>query len=268
MLLKITHETRYGYDTPVPYGLMQLRLIPEEDAAQHMLEWNIAIEGGAEELRYADHFGNVVVLAGIAPGEHEVLLTVSGSVETRDTAGVAGPHAGPAPLWLYSRPTARTRAGNGVRALARGLAAASAPPLELLHALMARVADALPYQTGQTNAHTTAEEALAHGCGVCQDHAHVFMAAARLLGFPTRYVSGYLMTEGRAQHEASHAWAEAHVEGLGWVGFDVSNRICPDARYVRLASGLDYADAAPVRGVHFSPADETLAVSLRVEQQQ
>lgn len=268
MLLKILHDTRYGYETPVPYGLMQLRLTPAEGAAQHVRAWQIEIEGGHEELRYTDHFGNVVVLAGLTGGHDAVHLHVSGLVETRETAGVSGPHTGPAPLWLFGRPTARTRAGNGVRALMRGLTAEAETPLEQMHLLMARVADALPYQTGETHAHTTAEEALAHGCGVCQDHAHVFLAAARSLGVPARYVSGYLMTEGRVEHEASHAWAEAHIDGLGWVGFDVSNRVCPDARYVRLACGLDYADAAPVRGVHFGASDESLAVSLRVEQQQ
>jgi transglutaminase-like putative cysteine protease len=114
---------------------------------------------------------------------------------------------------------------------------------------------------------TTAEAALALGQGVCQDHAHIFIGAARLLGLPARYVSGYLMMDDRVDQEAGHGWAEAHVAGLGWVGFDVSNAICPDERYVRLATGTDYRDAAPVTGINIGGGQIALEVSLAVEQQ-
>jgi transglutaminase-like putative cysteine protease len=114
---------------------------------------------------------------------------------------------------------------------------------------------------------TKAEDALEAGRGVCQDHAHVFIAATRLLGYPARYAGGYLMMNDRVQQDAGHAWAEAHVEGLGWVGFDVSNAISPDARYVRVATGLDYREAAPVSGMRFGAASESLDVSIQVQQQ-
>jgi transglutaminase-like putative cysteine protease len=129
------------------------------------------------------------------------------------------------------------------------------------------VLDAVAYETGHTDAATTAEDALAKGKGVCQDHAHLFIGAARLLGVPARYVSGYLMMNDRTDQDAGHAWAEAHVDGLGWVGFDVSNGIGPDARYVRVASGRDYAEAAPVTGISWGESGSTLSVSLAVEQQ-
>ena len=139
--------------------------------------------------------------------------------------------------------------------------------LSLLHGLSAAVLTAVPYAIGHTDAATGAEEALAAGRGVCQDHAHMFIGAARQLGIPARYVSGYLMMNDRVEQDAGHAWAEAHVDGLGWVGFDVSNGISPDARYVRVASGRDYAEAAPVTGISFGGSHSTLAVSLEVEQQ-
>ena len=104
------------------------------------------------------------------------------------------------------------------------------------------------------------------GTGVCQDHAHVFVTAARLLGLPARYVSGYLFVED-GQEDASHAWAEVAVEGLGWVGFDVANQISPDERYVRLAVGLDYREAAPISGVRRGAGGETLEVDVSVTDQ-
>ena len=114
---------------------------------------------------------------------------------------------------------------------------------------------------------TVAEEALGAGRGVCQDHAQIFVGCARMLGVPARYVSGYLMMNDRVEQEAGHAWAEAHVDGLGWVGFDVSNGISPDSRYVRVATGRDYREAAPLTGISYGGRDHAMHVRLAVEQQ-
>ena len=115
---------------------------------------------------------------------------------------------------------------------------------------------------------TTAEQAITAGEGVCQDHAHIFISAARLLEVPARYVSGYLMMNDRVDQDATHAWAEAYVDDLGWVGFDISNGISPDPRYVRVATGRDYRDAAPVTGISFGTLAQALEVDVAVEQQQ
>jgi transglutaminase-like putative cysteine protease len=120
---------------------------------------------------------------------------------------------------------------------------------------------------------TTAEAALTAGRGVCQDQAHVFIAGARALGIPARYVSGYLLIDGREEQEAGHGWAEGFVDGLGWIGFDIANEICPDDRYVRVASGRDYRDAAPVKGLVTAmppepgakPERDRMTISLRVQ---
>jgi transglutaminase-like putative cysteine protease len=126
----------------------------------------------------------------------------------------------------------------------------------------------VPYVLGVSDATDSAEVALARGAGVCQDHTHIFLACAREAGVPARYVSGYLMLDDTTQQSAMHAWAEAHVQGLGWVGFDVSNGICPDDRYVRVATGVDYSDAAPVTGTRIGGGTaETLAVQIQVAQQ-
>jgi len=123
------------------------------------------------------------------------------------------------------------------------------------------------YDTEQTHANTLAEDALAQGHGVCQDHSHVFVSSARLLGFPARYVSGYLMMNDRVEQDATHAWAEAYVDGVGWIGFDISNAISPDERYVRVATGLDYADCAPITGVRYGAEKGTMEVEIQVQQQ-
>jgi len=157
-----------------------------------------------------------------------------------------GAHRGPAPLWLYQRVSPRTEARDGVRALLKGLPAEG--DLDRLHRLCGIIAEAVPYETGASEPTWSAEETLKAGAGVCQDHAHVFISCARQLGLPARYVSGYLLMDGQTDQTAMHAWAEAWLPDLGWVGFDVSNVISPDARYVRVATGLDYSDASPVTG--------------------
>jgi transglutaminase-like putative cysteine protease len=138
--------------------------------------------------------------------------------------------------------------------------------LDRLHRLSAGILEDVSYEKGFTDAGTGAEEAVVAGHGVCQDHAHIFIACARALNVPARYVSGYLMMTEQVEQEASHAWAEAFVDGLGWVGFDVSNGISPDQRYVRVASGRDYGEAAPVTGIRYGAHDEAMHVSLAVEQ--
>lgn len=137
----------------------------------------------------------------------------------------------------------------------------------MLHRLSAAILEAVAYLPGETSVRTSGEEAAAIGAGVCQDHAHIFIGAARALGIPARYISGYLMMNDRIDQEAGHAWAEVHVGALGWVGFDVSNGISPDERYVRVATGRDYREAAPITGMSYGSGESLLEVKLAVEQQ-
>lgn len=266
MRLKISHTTRYDYRDPVPYGLQQVRLRPDTSATQTVSRWTVAIDGGREEVVFRDQHQNLVDLISVDPDARTVSIRCEGDVETRDSAGVFGPHAGFTPLWYFLRETALTRPGAGIAALIKPLIKARHEPIERLHDLSKAITAVMPYSTQGTHSATTAEESLSAGSGVCQDHAQVFIAAARELGYPARYVSGYLMMDDRVDQEASHAWAEAHIEGLGWVGFDVSNCIAPDERYVRIATGLDYREAAPVSGVVFGGGTESMIVSLQVQQ--
>jgi transglutaminase-like putative cysteine protease len=266
MRLKIAHTTEYLYDEPVPYSLQRLRLTPTDGPGQKVINWSITVDGAKIEAGYADQFGNRVELVSIEGTEHTIRITASGEVETQDRAGVFGPHQGFCPLWLFLRDTALTKPGKLIRELAKSLEGDS--ELAKMHALMETIHETVAYVPGATGTKTTAEQALEAGTGVCQDHTHIFIAAARLLDIPARYISGYLLMEGATEQAATHAWAEVHLPGLGWVGFDASNKICPNDSYVRVASGLCYRDCAPVSGMRLGPAGENLKVSLTVAQSQ
>ncbi|MGK9051965.1 transglutaminase family protein [Neorhizobium petrolearium] len=266
MRLKISHTTEYLYDEPVPYSLQRLRLTPLDGPGQKVMNWAIAIDGARIEAGYADQYGNRTELVSVEGAEHTIRIVASGEVETQDRAGVYGPHQGFCPLWLFLRETSRTKPGKLIKELAKSLKGDS--ELAQMHALMEAIHETVAYTPGTTDTETSAEEALSAKTGVCQDHAHIFISAARLLDVPARYVSGYLLTEGTAEQVATHAWAEAHLPGLGWVGFDAANKICPDDRYVRIASGLCYRDCAPVSGMRIGRGSENLKVSLTVKPSQ
>lgn len=262
MRLKISHTTEYLYDEPVPYSLQRLRLTPTDGPMQRVVSWAVKVDGAKIETGYADQFGNRVELVSVEGAEHTIRITASGEVDTVDKAGVFGPHQGFCPLWLFLRETGRTKPGKLIRELTKNVTGDN--ELARLHALMEAIHKTVVYTPGTTTTETTAEEALAAKAGVCQDHAQILISAARHLGIPARYVSGYLLMEDREEQVATHAWAEAHVPGLGWVGFDAANNVCPDDRYVRIASGLCYRDCAPISGMRIGPAGENLRVSLTV----
>ncbi|TCM19916.1 transglutaminase-like putative cysteine protease [Novosphingobium sp. PhB165] len=264
MLLTVTHITRYTFDTPVTHGLQRLKLRPKTTHGQEVVDWIMDLTGARTEADYHDHHDSHTTLVSIAPGADEVVVQCRGTVRTSDNNGITGNHTGLMPLWTFLRPTRLTRAGPRVRALVEDVDADPRDPLEFLHALSRKVAERIAYVPGATDAKTTAEEALTAGKGVCQDQAHAFISAGRLLDIPVRYVGGYLKMNDREEQEAGHGWAEAYVTGLGWVGFDVANAMCPDERYIRVATGCDYGEAAPVTGIAMGGGDSRLEVRLSV----
>lgn len=267
MRLRIEHTTRYEFTQPVAHGLQRLRLTPKNTLGQKVLDWQMRLTGAIAEVEYEDHNHNRTVLVSVEPGATFVEVHCEGLVATADNHGVLGHHSGHVPLWAFLAQSPLTRPGPKVRAIMAGLDGPRDEPLALLHRLSALVLEAVVYVPGETDVHTSAEEAVAIGAGVCQDHAHIFIGAARALGIPARYVSGYLMMDDRVEQEAGHAWAEAHVENLGWVGFDIANGISPDERYVRVATGRDYGEAAPITGMSYGAGESLLEVRLAVEQQ-
>lgn len=266
MRLKIEHQTRFHFAEPAVYGLQQLRLTPKSREGQTVLNWRTDVEGGTKEASFVDQFNNQTLLVSVEPGITCLNVKAHGEVETDDKAGVVGKHGGCTPLWLYLRETPLSKPGPTIRRIAKSLGDDFENEVARLHGLMDLIKGEVSYETGMTDVKTTGEEAATAGHGVCQDHTHIFVAAARVLGLPARYVSGYLMMNDRVQQDASHAWAEVYVDNLGWVGFDVSNAISPDSRYVAVATGLDYRDAAPISGLSIGPGAENLEVTVQVQQ--
>lgn len=262
MLLMVDHVTRYAYDRPVRGVVQSHRLTPSRFDGQKVLDWQITVTDGVAGGSFRDGAGDLVQGWTVPGPVSEIEVRVQGRVETRDLIGVLRGHRELVMPACYLHDTAATRADVAILALS-DLARAAANPLSAAHTLADAVADAVAYRPGTTKAQTTAAEALAQGAGVCQDHAHVLIAAARCAEIPARYVSGYLLVTD-VEAEAAHAWAELHVTGLGWVGFDPANRCCPDDRYIRLGSGLDAQDAAPIRGVSRGKGTESLDVTVAV----
>ncbi|WP_373087638.1 transglutaminase domain-containing protein [Sneathiella sp.] len=267
MRLKISHLTKYHYDEPVHYALQQIRQTPKSGVGQDVLDWETRVEGGNTEVEFHDQFGNEVLLVSLEPGRTDISIYCEGNIDTIDTHGMIGPNTGYAPLWFFRRSTPLTAAGPLTRKLVKELGTDFDTEVTRMHRLSQLIAGNVDYQTGETHSETTVEEALATGKGVCQDHAQIFVSAVRLMGFSARYVSGYLMMDDRIEQDATHAWAEAFIPDVGWVGFDVSNGISPDERYVRVATGLDYKDAAPISGMRIGSSGESMNVSLQVQQQ-
>ncbi|MGI9356671.1 MAG: transglutaminase family protein [Rhizobiaceae bacterium] len=268
MRLRISHRTVYRYDNPVVCGLQEIRLVPKSRAGQAIVDWSIKLQGVTKEAEFEDQHNNVVWLTNLEPGAQEISIICQGEVENSNGTGIVGKHGGHAPLWYFQRSTALTKSGEGVTALIKQLEPGE-DALARLHKLSYLIFNTVSYETGTTVATTTAEAALANERGVCQDHAQIMIAAARELGHPARYVSGYLMMNDRVAQDATHAWAEIHLDGIGWVGFDVSNGISPDERYIRVATGLDYRDAAPISGLRIDNSaggNETMQVSIQVQQ--
>jgi transglutaminase-like putative cysteine protease len=265
MRLTVDHLTRYRYETPVRSVVQSHRLTPSAFAGQKVIDWEVSVDGGVKGARHRDGAGDLIQAWTIAGPVSEIAVQVRGTVETRDISGVLSGHRESVAPDCYLRETRPTHADLALTDLSLGVQGDDL--LALAHALSAAVSDAIAYRPGVTHAHTTAAEALALGEGVCQDHAHALIACARVRGLPARYVSGYLFaTEDGAAHEAAHAWAELHVAGLGWVGFDPANRSCPDERYIRLGSGFDAQDAAPIRGIARGGTDEAMDVTVAILQ--
>ena len=266
MHLSIRHQTKYRYDGAGSLAVQRLRLTPASNPAQTVHSWVIEAPGIETAATYTDGLGNIVHLISQVEPDEDLIITASGQVTTTDTGGVLGTLNETANPAIFLRPTALTESSAEIDALADTVRLDD--PLEMVHALMAAITDQVAYVTASTHAGTSAAEAFATGTGVCQDHAHIFIAACRRHGIPARYVTGYMHVAGADHSVAHHAWAEASLANLGWVGFDPANRRCPTEHYVRLACGFDAPSAAPIIGTRRDSGRERLDVDVVVQQQQ
>lgn len=260
MRLSILHRTTYRYTAPVRYSIQQLRLTPRDEPHQRTLRWRLKTPG--KPTPAPDAYGNLVHTLALTQTHGDVEIEARGEVEVDplDEGRLDELAGGPPPL-SYLASTALTAPDARLHAFTEDRLKGTGR-----HALLAFASDvctAIDYQPGTTEVTSTAVEALQLGRGVCQDHAHVFIAGCRLKGLPARYVSGYVHP-GDAPHAASHAWADVYLPDDGWVSIDVTHRRFASDYLCRLAVGRDYVSAGPVRGVRVGGGEEKLEVRVNI----
>lgn len=275
--LVIRHATAYAYAQSPESVVQMVRLTPSDGAGQRVVHWRVGDESGVVPFVFRDGFGNVCHFFGGAGRGASLHIVAEGVVETSVVrpAGmpvwyVEGPRNEPLAPAFFLRTTARTEPDAALRAFAQGVRAElpAAWRGDAWHEgmrLAERVCERIAHRAGATTVGTRAEEAFEASAGVCQDRAHVMLALARALGHPARYVSGYWYGAALEDAGAMHAWAEIwHVE-QGWIAIDPSQGIETSPAHVRVAVGLDYTDAAPLRGVRRGGSGETLDVAVAIE---
>jgi transglutaminase-like putative cysteine protease len=268
MRIRISHLTSYVYGTPATSVIQMLRLTPRNHDGQYVARWRIDVSIDCRLDQHEDAFGNLTHTFSTDGPFSDLAVMVEGEVETRDTQGIVRGTVERFPPSLYLRATALTTPDADICAFAAASRdAEDGNVLNLLHHMLERLHDDMVYDTDPTQVATTAPQAFALKRGVCQDLTHIFIAAARSLAIPARYVGGYFRRDdGVDEQGAGHAWAEAFVPELGWVAFDPANGLCATDAHVRVAVGLDYLGAAPLRGTRYGGGGEVMSVKVRVDQ--
>jgi transglutaminase-like putative cysteine protease len=272
MQLHIRHETFYRYGEPVKRSVQNLRLTPRRDPMQRALSWNLTAPGRSRPQ--VDAYGNIVHLLTLDEPHREIRIVVDGVVAIEDYAGATLPDDGKISPLAFLAETPLTRPDEALANFARQHVQSDRDLRSRLLGLAEAVCEEVRYETGATDVHESASRAFARGAGVCQDHAHIYIACCRSAGIPARYVSGYFYA-GKDGEIASHAWVDVWMGseatgGQGWLSIDVTHRAPTDGRYCRLAVGRDYLDACPVRGVRRGggPEEMQVAVSIAASVQQ
>jgi transglutaminase-like putative cysteine protease len=270
MRLRIAHSSVYRYDPPTAGVIQVLRLTPRNHEGQYVERWRIDVVPDARLAAHEDAFGNITHVFTTDGPLEELRVEVDGTVETQNANGVVRGTVERFPPSLFLRDTALTQADGAIRDFAQKIRDSSGGGvLAELHGLLDRLFEDIAGATGDAVSAAAptknAAEAFARKHGAPKDLAHIFIGAARTLGIPARFVRGYFR-KPNAEADTSHAWAEAYVPDLGWVGFDPSDGRCPTDGHVRVAIGLDSLGAAAVRGTRLGVGAETLAVAIKVDQ--
>lgn len=270
MRLEVHHTTRFRFAEPCTYSIHECRLTPRLGDSQRLLSWEVRTPGRGRDWK--DGYGNVVRSFSLVEPHQEIAIEARGTFEWieggQDYLVHAAPEALPPGYWLRDRGLARSNPAIAeFVADLRERAGREDERVALLHELMRRLRSRMEYRVGVTTVDATAAEALERGAGVCQDFAHVYIACCRTLGVPARYASGCLKQNGTPHvGRLGHAWAEAYVPHLGWLGFDAANGICATGEYLGLGMGRDYAEAAPVTGRRIGGGEVAMEVDVRVRQ--
>lgn len=259
MRIRIDYTTAYDYSEPAGGVVRMLRVQPRSGWDQNVSRWRIDVDADGALRPGTDVFGNWTHLFTAEAPVTRLTLTVTGEVETSDAFGSVRGFAEPLGPGLFLRSTDLSKPDAAIAAFARDRGEGDV--LDRLHALNLAIGEHMAFDADATG--TDAATAFAKAAGVAQDYTHIFCAAARLLGVPARYVSGHFVRDDEStQQSAGHAWAEALVPDLGWVGFDPTNGVSTTPAHVRVAVGLDYLDAAPIRGARRGGGTETMHVAV------
>lgn len=268
MRIRIRHETEYRYDEPAKWTIHNLRMTPRDYDGQHIGQWRIEIDHECRLRESEDAFGNRlhrVTTEGPITG---LRILVEGEATTFETTGVASGVIERLPKIFFLRETALTTPDPNIAALAREAAGEAHSTLDRLHRLLAAVHGAMrldepPVMETQRDM-APAGAALARGSGLSHDFAHLFITCARVLQIPARCISGYCLRGDVPEPAIEHAWAEACVEDLGWVGFDPMHGVSPCENYLRVAAAPDYLGAAPVRDANSGGTGEHISTRIHV----
>jgi transglutaminase-like putative cysteine protease len=265
MRIRVRHETTYAYGEPVRSAVQMLRMTPRSNETQFVRQWRVSLDADARLDRGEDAFGNITHHAFVDGPYATLKILVEGEIDTTDAGGLVRGSVERLPHALFLRETALTAPTPAIRAMAReAVAAEGGDVLAGLHRINETLHRTMTFDTHATTAATSAAAAFEAKAGVCQDFAQIFIAAARSVGVPARYASGYFLRTDRVEQEAGHAWAEAFVPRLGWIAFDPAHGICATERHVRVAVGGDSHDATPIRGARQGGAGERLGVVIQV----
>lgn len=282
MFYAIRHFTRYRYSRPVWQSVMQLRMQPRSEHTQRCFTFQLAISPQVRVFSYQDHIGNVVHHFDV-PGQHRQLTIIADALVDVETPAPLPESLGPDAwdeidalierddYWDMLLPSRYARTSPELIALAEELEVDrrdGRQPLELLTTLNRKLYHHFSYVQRSTEVDTAIEDAIRSRQGVCQDFAHIMISMVRNLRIPCRYVSGYLHRDpdhaDRSDEGATHAWVEALLPGIGWVGFDPTNNLIVGGRHIRTAIGRDYADVSPSVGTMKGSAETELQVRVRV----
>src|SRR5438128_8216731 len=265
MKLEIVHSTHYQYTGPIAESVMEVRLRPMDGVGQRCLDFSLELSSGIKPRSYRDGYGNNVHYFNLVKPHTRLSITGRSMVET----GLApDTDQGEELVQDFLRFRSPVKEVAGVRELARShpiVDPDSSDAVErALDGLTLAISRDFEYNRAVTNVYSAVDEVLELRAGVCQDFAHLFIAVARAMGVPARYVSGYIHDpRGKRVMGASHAWGEAWVPGHGWIGYDATHPIRITENHVRIAVGRDYGDAAPTRGVYVGSATGTMDVKVR-----
>lgn len=261
MQLTIEHKTCFSYQDPVTQSTQYLRLTPQDSAHQRIISWELRLPG--EAVCTTDAWGNVLHVLTLDTPHQAIEIEARGVVEIIDGGEFAADGANALSPLVFLRQSALTLPDEAIRDFARRYYRPEAP-LESLERLMGELLLKMPWQPGSTRVTDCAAKVFAAGSGVCQDHSHVFLACCRSLQIPARYVSGYLYTDN-VEHVATHAWVEAWIDD-GWHSFDITNNTRSIRQHLKLAVGVDYLDACPVRGMRLGGGSEDMQAVAAVQQ--